>query len=171
VGSLQPITVTYSPLCAALILITNILEGLALFVPTHLTYQFARQINIIQGTSFCTTAATSLLATFIIGAEIHRSTTFNTVARRRYRYIMEITIQSSTMYTLAIVGNAVLVLINNSDLDLTGSTLLNAGSYFQVLLIVTTVSYSLNLALRSCRLFHLTLLFLGVFAYLNGCAS
>jgi len=123
------------------ILISTLFQGLFNFVPGDHTSQWAQRYNIIQGISFCVTAATSVLATFIIAAKIHRSN-INNHARRRYRHIIEITIQSSTLYTLSTLGIAVTGLINNGYLNPQGSTVLDAQLYLNALTVITTVSYS-----------------------------
>ena len=66
----------------------------------------------------------------------------NNRARRRYRHIIEITIQSSALYTLSMLGNAVTILITNGSVNLDGSAVINAGVYLDALTIITTVSYS-----------------------------
>ena len=124
----------------ALILITTLFYRLVLFVSEDSTFQWAQRYNLFQGISLCSTAATSVLATFIISAEIYRSTSQNINARQQYRHIIEIAIQSSALYTLAALVNAVVSILNNGHLNLLGSTILNVESYADVLAIITTVS-------------------------------
>jgi len=119
---------------------STLFQGLFSFVPEDSTIQWAQLFNIIEGISLCTTAATSVLATYIIAAKIHRSN-MNNRARRRYRHIIEITIQSSALYTLSTLGNAVTTLITNGNLNSDGSTLLNAEIYLDTFTTITTVSY------------------------------
>ena len=125
----------------ALIIITNIIQGLVNFVPGDNTVQWSRWYNIIQGVNFCTTAATSVVATFIIAAIIHRSN-INNGARRRYRHIIEITIQSSALYTLTIVGTAVTTLLDDVNLNVNESSIFNAGLYLSALTCIATVGHS-----------------------------
>jgi len=122
-----------------LILITTLFEGLATFVPEDNTIQWARRCNIIQGISYSTTAATSVLATFIVAAKIHRSN-MNNRARRRYRHIIEITIQSSALYTFSTLGNAVITLVDKGNPNLDGSSLVNAEAYLTAFTLISTVS-------------------------------
>jgi len=119
---------------------STLFQGLFHFVQEDSTIQWAQWFNIIQGISFCTTAATSVLATSIIAATIHRSN-MNNRARRRYRHIIEISIQSSALYTLSVLGAAVTTLIDNGNLNSDGSTLFNAEIYSDIFTEITTVSH------------------------------
>lgn len=116
-------------LCTVLILIANVMNGLGYFYPRDETVKFARQYNIFEGTTLCVTAATSVIATFVIGAQIYTSTNLNTRARKRYAHITEILVQSSALYSLSIVGQAIVTLIDEGTFNGISSKLLNAGVY------------------------------------------
>ena len=112
-------------------------------MPGHDTIQFSRVFNIIQGTSFCITAITSLSATAVISGLIYSSTSLNRRARQRYTHIIEIMIQSSALYSLALLVQAVTALINDGSVDAIGSKQYNANFYSSTVALITTVC-SLN---------------------------
>jgi len=110
--------------------------------PTTQTNQFAREFDIVGGTSYCVVAATSLISTSVIAAQIYSSTNVDPRARRRYMYIVEITTQSSALYTLSTISAAVTGLINNADFNAHGSSFFNAESYTNAIACFTTVCSS-----------------------------
>ena len=113
------------------------------FDPGDETDQFTHRYNIVQGTTSCVTVATSILATFIIGAQIYASTTMNRQARKRYKHIIEIIIQSSALYSFSILIGAVTALIgDNATITTSDSVIFNADIYAAAIGGFTTV-YSL----------------------------
>jgi len=119
------------------------MDGIYMFDPSHQTARFAQQANILQGTSIFVTAATSILATFLIGAHIYQSTSMNSRARRRYTSIVDIITQSSALYSFSLLAQAILGLVTNSTFGFTGSTLLNANTYTYEIATMTTVCSSM----------------------------
>jgi len=65
------------------------------------------QYNLLLGITLLVTAVTSVTATFVIGIEIYTSTILNRRARKRYTHIIEIVAQSSALYSLAILFQAI----------------------------------------------------------------
>ena len=114
--------------------------AIAQYKPSHQTIQFERKVNILKGTSFCVTAATSMIATSLIAAHIYASTSLNLQSRRRYMHIVEIMVQSSALYSLSTLGLAILDLINNANSNLVGSAILNAENYTSTVAVISTVS-------------------------------
>lgn len=64
----------------------------------------------------------------------------NRRSRRRYTYIIEITIQSSALYTLALLVQAITGFTFNDSLKFPSSTVLNAALYTDVVAWIMTVS-------------------------------
>jgi len=65
------------------------------------------QYNLLLGITLLITAVTSVAATFVIGMEIYTSTILNLRTRKRYTHIIEIVAQSSAIYSLAILFQAI----------------------------------------------------------------
>lgn len=84
------------------------------------------------------------MATVVIGTHIHFSTRFNPWARRRYTHITEIIVQSSALYTLAMLCQAIANLANGANLNEMTSTLYDTGAYLGALITIITVSRSIN---------------------------
>ncbi|KAF9547037.1 hypothetical protein CPC08DRAFT_769526 [Agrocybe pediades] len=64
--------------------------------------------NRLAGAVFTSVAMTSLAATFVICSNIYRHTASFSASRKRYRHVTDILIQSSAIYTLVIVFQAIL---------------------------------------------------------------
>jgi len=126
----------------ALIITSIVVNGLLFLVPKYQTDPFAQQGNILQGVNLVGTAATSMVATVLIGARIYSSTRLNLQARRRYTHIIEITIQSSVLYSFAIVGQAITYFIGNGNFTLE-SSIINADLYMNAIAAITTVCFSI----------------------------
>lgn len=129
---------------AAVIIASLVVNALSIWDPRYQTIQFSQWSNIFQGTNYCVTAATSTMAVFVIGVQIYSSTRLNHQARRRYRHIIEIMIQSSVLYNLSVLTQAILNLINPED----GHTLdifmfSNVVLYTSAIMIITTVCCSI----------------------------
>lgn len=114
------------------------LNGLPLFNSKYQTSQFARRFNILIGTSSCVTATTSIIATFVIGAQVYNSTKMNPKARRRYTHIIEITMQSSALYSLAILAQAIFALLSSGSF-MSQSSFFVASDYISAIANITTV--------------------------------
>jgi len=102
--------------------------------------EFTQKYNIVQGTNSYVAVATSVLATFVIGAQIYTSTTTNHQARRRYTHIIEIIIQSSALYSFSILITAITALVgDNSTFTASDSVIFNADTYASAIAAFTTV--------------------------------
>lgn len=124
--------------------------------PSDNTPEFARQFNVMQGTSSCVTVVTSVLATFVIGAQIYASTAMNRQARRRYQYLIEIIIQSSALYSISILLSAITTLVDtNQNITASQSGILDADNYLNVIASFITV-YFLPIVFFFPRQFRLT---------------
>jgi len=132
-----------------LIIAANVMDGIGFFNPTTETILYARQSSIVQGVRVCVTAATSIIATCILGARIYSSTSLNRQARRRYTHIIEIMMQSSLLYSLSMLALAIATLTDNGNLFSIRSIDLNAQVYTNALSVITTVWYSLALIFRA----------------------
>ncbi|KAF4610338.1 hypothetical protein D9613_010637 [Agrocybe pediades] len=121
-----------------LLLVGFAIAGLVWFDPRYKTAQFARRYNILQGSTFLVTAMTSMMATFVIGAQIYVSTRQNLRARKRYAHIVEIMIQSAALYSLTILGQAIIALTTSGNLATLTSAILNGEFYTSGLMVFTT---------------------------------
>jgi len=125
-----------------LVIAATVIGAIQFLVIDFETDQFARYYNILEGSSLCVTAATSMTATLVIGAHIYSSTSFNQHARKRHSHIVEIMIQSSALYSLTILSEAITIIINNADVNLfDGAADLNAQFYIEAIMTVTTVRF------------------------------
>jgi len=99
---------------------------------------FDRLYKTLLGATFLFTAVISITASLVIGAQIYYLTAENPRARRRYTHIIEIIIQSSALYSLAIVCQAIETLINavSSNEEI---VLLDAEIYIGTITMFTTV--------------------------------
>lgn len=124
-----------------MIIIANVIGAVGLLDPGEKARlrEFARLYDNLQGSSLCVTAATSMIATFVIGAQIYFSTSLNIQARRRYKHIIEIIIQSSALYSIAILFPAISVFVHNANLGLPGSKTINFDAYTSAIASITTV--------------------------------
>jgi len=73
----------------------------------------------MQGSYYWITAATNSIATFMIGHQIYSSTRGNSRARRRYRHIFEIALQSSAAYSLTMLATAIINILAGSNIPVT----------------------------------------------------
>lgn len=96
----------------------------------------SRMFNILQGCSLCMTTVTSMVTTLLIGAQVYSSTSLNPRARRRYKPIIEIMLQSSALYSLAILTQAIVTLMSPGSFD---KMIIVTGDYTQVMVNITTV--------------------------------
>jgi len=92
--------------------------------------------NILQGCSLCMTTVTSMVTTLLIGAQVYSSTSLNPRARRRYKPIIEIMLQSSALYSLAILTQAIVTLMSPGSFD---KMIIVTGDYTQVMVNITMV--------------------------------
>jgi len=90
------------------------LDALFDFLPGYVTHHTAWQYYIIFGTSYSVTAATSLLATLMIAYRIYSFTSRSIKRSRKYRYINEIMVQSVSVYTALMIGQALSVFLTPS---------------------------------------------------------
>jgi len=100
---------------------------------------FDRLYNIWLGITFLLTAVTSTTASLVIGAHIFSSTAANIRARRRYTHITEIIMQSSALYSIAILCQAIEALVNRGINSHAGIVLINAEIYTGTMATFTTV--------------------------------
>jgi len=150
-----------------LIIIVAVTIGLLEFFPGDETHAFTHQFNVIEGTSLCMTVLTSVLATFVIGAQIYLSTAMNHQARKRYKHLMEIIIQSSALYSLSTLLSAIITLsVANSSV--TKPVLIEAGQYTTTISSFSTVS-SLSFLSMNLNL-HFTIS-LDICPHSHGCSS
>jgi len=127
---------------AALIIVGIIIGGIIYLDPSDGTNELVQKFNILQGIALCVTVLTSVSATFVIGAQIYASTAVNHQARRRYKHVIEIIIQSSALYSISLLITAIISLINtNAKIAALQSVLLNldAGVYANAISSFTTV--------------------------------
>jgi len=129
-----------------LVVIVTVIDALILFHPTDRAIPFVEKYNILQGSSYCVIAATSMTATLIISAHIYSSTRLNVGAQRRYRHIAEIMIQSAVLYSLSMIAQAVSIFIKNANINMLSSSILNANTYTSVMAVITTVCYFWSLS-------------------------
>jgi len=103
------------------------------------TLQKGLLINRISGATNSAVVATSITATFIICRHIYATTSHDRRTRRRYKHIVDILIQSSILYTTAVLADIVLQFVNTGTLQnsIKLEILLN---YFEIFPIVTSVS-------------------------------
>jgi len=119
------------------------MNALSYFDPSDTTDEFFHQYDIVLGTSLCVTVTTSVLATFVIGAQIYVSTNKNHKVRRRYKHIIEIIIQSSALYSVSLLLYAIIVLCLSTNLTVSNSVIIDAHLYAGAISGFITV-YSLN---------------------------
>jgi len=122
--------------------------GFSNLEPSDESVQFSQIYGAMQGSSLFITVATSVLATFVIGSQIYSVTSPNRHTRRRYEHIFEIIVQSSALYSLSILVQAVTNLSANEDSHLGGSAALNASVYASAITVITTVFCSIILSIN-----------------------
>jgi len=105
--------------------------------------ELVRLYKVLQGATFLLTAVISITASLVIGAQIYSLTTENHRARRQYTHIIEIIIQSSALYSLALVCLAIETLIKAVGRDDGQIVLLNAEIYIEAIAMFTTVCSSM----------------------------
>ncbi|KAF9542584.1 hypothetical protein CPC08DRAFT_439190 [Agrocybe pediades] len=109
---------------------TFVLDVLLDFIPKYQTDAHDRLYNKLLEASLFVTAATSILATFIIAYRIYASTARCKGSWKRYRYIVEIIVQSSAMYSVTALCFAIVASIDNAKLlQQQGTVLWNAAQY------------------------------------------
>jgi len=109
---------------------TLIISGLLLSSPEkYQTVEFLRKFNLVEVGSLCASALTNMTATVLIGAQIRYSTRSNHQARRRYQHIIGIIVQSSALYSVSMLAQAIIGLFFTGNLAVTGTALLNSGVY------------------------------------------
>ena len=118
-----------------------VMAGLSNLVLADETIEFGHQYNAVQGSGMCVTVATSVLATFVIGARIYSSTAMNHRARRRYKHIVEIIVQSSALYSLCILLAAVADLVDNESPSGLNSRSYGASAYTATISFISTVCF------------------------------
>lgn len=156
---------------AALVVVDMTFIGLSAFDFGSDSHRLARKANILTGTLFASVVATSITATFVICHHIYKSTTLNVRARRRYKHIVDILVQSSVMYTISVI----LVTICNF-LD-TGNVLSSVDAivleeYAQSISVVMTVSVCCETYIMDRQLFtNLCTIFKGTCTYAHGGAA
>lgn len=116
-----------------------VFDGLITALPEYATEHTIRQYNIIFGTSYSVTAATSTLATLIIAYRIHTLTSNAVKQRQKYGYIIEIIVQSVSVYTAFTMGQAVCFFVGSIDSTLNHSLYI-AISFFTALGVIASVS-------------------------------
>ena len=102
-----------------------------------------KQFDIIQASAGLVTALTSVLASGIIVYRIYSSTSINQTARKRYRHIIDIMIQSSAVYTLSNIAQSTCNFINTANITLLpiqAANLTAASNYVTAVTIFTTMS-------------------------------
>lgn len=119
-------------------------------IPAFQTVSFNRVGNIMQASSSTITAVTSITATIVIGAHIRSSTRLNRRARRRYQHIVEILVQSAALYSIVMLVQAIVAIIDTGDFDTTGSAILNFGDYMTGITSITAVCCSVIFSQCSC---------------------
>jgi len=118
--------------------VTIILESLNHFLPGYASNSTFRQNAIIFGALLSVTAATSIMATLIIAYQIY-SLTSNSKSRKNYWYIVEIMVQSVSVYSALMVAQAICLLALPNDLDAHTELYLVSG-FLNALGIVSSVS-------------------------------
>ncbi|KAF9560022.1 hypothetical protein CPC08DRAFT_762946 [Agrocybe pediades] len=76
-----------------------------------------RRADKLNSAMFVTIAATSVVATFIICWHIYEHTTPGTFSRKRYQNVINALIQSSAMYSVIVVVQAVLGLLDTGEIQ------------------------------------------------------
>jgi len=114
------------------------------FEPSFKTIKRARQGNYIVGALFCTTAATSLMATSVICYKIYSSTAQNRHSRRQYKHIVDTLIQSSTLYTVVVLIATVAGFLDTGKVQ-TSIKIIVLNNYFESLMIMASVRVFLSL--------------------------
>ena len=113
-------------------------------MPSFDTMQRSQQSNDIIGGMFVAVALTSLTATFIICHHIYKSTYQDRRSRRRYRHILNILMQSSVIYTAAVLLETVVTIIYAGGSE-PPVNLVILANYCDALLTITIVSKQFGL--------------------------
>lgn len=118
-----------------------IIDALLECFPEHATERIIWQFRILLGTSYAVTAATSIFATLTIAYRIYYLTSrfANKKARGNYRYIIEIMVQSASVYTALMLGQAVCGFLTANASD-TSPALYLANCYLNALGVIASVS-------------------------------
>ncbi|KAF4620077.1 hypothetical protein D9613_005221 [Agrocybe pediades] len=99
---------------AALVVASAIFDCLLYLRPELETHQLILVSDYLDGASFISVAATSLVATFMICYQIYSRTTPGSGARRLYRHIVDALVQSSCVYTVTVILLAIVDFLVNS---------------------------------------------------------
>ena len=118
----------------AVIIINGLLDAL----PGYATDQTYRQFSILLGTFYSVTAITSLWATLTIAYRIHSSTRNFNKRKHAYTYIIDIIIQSASVYSALMLAQAICFFASHGK-D-TNPTLDLASEYLTALGVVSSVS-------------------------------
>jgi len=85
-----------------------ILQGLNMFLTGYASSQTSWQYDVIYGALFVVTAATSIMATLIIAYRIYYMSC-NSTSRKNYWYIVEIMVQSVSVYSALMAAQAICI--------------------------------------------------------------
>jgi len=101
-------------------------------------FQRARKYDIIDGALSITVAVTSLIVTLLICYRIHISTkdVLRKTNRHKYKSMIRILVDSSMIYSLAVVGDSIIYLISPSKLDTWLAVAVNVGTQFVSVFVV-----------------------------------
>jgi len=116
-----------------------IVNGLLQCWGGYATAHNAWEYNILLATWYALTATTSALATIIIAYRIYSFTSQLVRSRRSYRSITEIMIQSVSVYTALMLGQALCVFLTASEVY-ASPTLYLVGNYLNAFATISTVS-------------------------------
>ncbi|KAF9569065.1 hypothetical protein CPC08DRAFT_813227 [Agrocybe pediades] len=97
-----------------LVVASAIFDCLLYLRPELETHQLILVSDYLDGASFISVAATSLVATFMICYQIYSRTTPGSGARRLYRHIVDALVQSSCVYTVTVILLAIVDFLVNS---------------------------------------------------------
>ncbi|KAF4611882.1 hypothetical protein D9613_003572 [Agrocybe pediades] len=115
--------------------------------PHHNRALRIRQFEIIDGSLSGAVAATSLLSTYTIARRIHTALSNSPKrSRKAYWHIVEIVVQSSVIYSIAVLVNAVFDFVNSTVKDFSDVQII-AGDYVtNITTIVTGLAPTLMVA-------------------------
>jgi len=108
-------------------------------LPGYETRDADARYKIILGTLYTVTAVTSSLATLIIAYRICSVTSHSKTNAKRYMHIIEITVQSVSVYTALMLGQAVFYFLAATAHEI-HMKLYISSQYLAVMGIIATVS-------------------------------
>ncbi|KAF9554616.1 hypothetical protein CPC08DRAFT_821600 [Agrocybe pediades] len=114
----------------ALAIVDATLTCLLILKPGFRTAQNNRLANRIGGTLFAFVAATSLSATFVICYHIYVKTSLDRRSRRRYQHILDILVQSSSVYSVSVLVIAIFGFIFTGEVQ-SSLTLVAVSDFFE----------------------------------------